>query len=341
MVTKPFVPRPKPERRDYYDTSRAGAQATERTSPSVRPGERPTVAEAARAVLQHHRLDWSITTIRNAEAYLLRGRFPEYLSHEGVVYLDQLSTQCLEDYMTVHADVLKPSTLAKFRGYARALAKFCKERPGFDAPLLSDGRDLPRPTVPKRKLPMALSADDEARVLAAAKPGRDRIITQTLLATGLRVGELCALTLDHLEGLKARPAKLVIVGNVHNRVLTKGRRDRIVGFRDTYRNLPRDLLEWAIKGRPPSHLREVFLSDSEHALTTWGVEQLMQRIGKIAGVRCNPHRLRHTWATRCADAGVPMFHLQLLGGWESVEMVRRYYTASDLEAVAALSRFRT
>ena len=36
-----------------------------------------------------------------------------------------------------------------------------------------------------------------------------------------------------------------------------------------------------------------------------------------------------------------MFHLQLLGGWESVEMVRRYYTASDLEAVAALARYRT
>jgi len=84
----------------------------------------------------------------------------------------------------------------------------------------------------------------------------------------------------------------------------------------------------------------VFLSDADRALTTWGVEQLMQRIGRLAGVRCNPHRLRHTWATRCADAGTPLFHLQLLGGWESVEMVRRYYTACDLEAIASLERFR-
>ncbi|PZR78584.1 MAG: hypothetical protein DLM65_12465 [Candidatus Aeolococcus gillhamiae] len=341
MAGTVFIPRPKPQRRDYFDTSQGAAPRATEQPRGVWPGGRPTVADAARALIHHHKLDWSTTTLRNAEDYLLRGRFPEYLAHEGIVHLDQLSTQIIEDYMAVHADVLKPSTLAKFRGYARALAKFCKERPGYDAPLLSDGRDLPRPTVPKRKLPMALSADDEARVVAAAKPGRDRLIAQTLLATGLRVGELCALTVDQLETLRDRPPKLIIVGNVHNRVLTKGRRDRIVGFRDTYRSVPRELLEWAAKARPPSHLREVFLSDADHALTTWGVEQLMQRIGKKAGVRCNPHRLRHTWATRCADAGVPMFHLQLLGGWESVEMVRRYYTASDLEAVTALSRFRT
>ena len=292
-------------------------------------------------MIHNHQLDWSVTTLRNAGDYLLRGRFPEYLAHHGVTFVDQLSEQLLEDYMTVHATVLKPSTLVKFRTYARALAKFCRERPGFDAPLLGDASGLPRPTVPKRKLPIALSREDEGRVVAAARPGRDRLIVTTLLATGLRVGELCALTLDHLEELKGRPPRLVIVGNVHNRVLTKGRRDRIVGFRDAYRALPSELLQWVAKERPQSYLREIFLSDSEQALTTWGVEQLMQRIGKRAGVRCNPHRLRHTWATRCADAGVPIFHLQLLGGWESVDMVRRYYTASDLEAVTALSRFRT
>ena len=41
---------------------------------------------------------------------------------------------------------------------------------------------------------MALSVDDEARVVAAA--GCDRLIAMTLLATGLRVG---ALTTDHLR----------------------------------------------------------------------------------------------------------------------------------------------
>ena len=36
------------------------------------------------------------------------------------------------------------------------------------------------------------------------------------------------------------------------------------------------------------------------------------------------HDLRHTWASWHAQAGTPLHVLQELGGWESVEMVRRY-----------------
>ena len=46
--------------------------------------------------------------------------------------------------------------------------------------------------------------------------------------------------------------------------------------------------------------------------------------------------LRHTWATRLVDAGVQPIHLMAAGGWSSVEMVRRYYTANDEEVLAAL-----
>jgi len=36
------------------------------------------------------------------------------------------------------------------------------------------------------------------------------------------------------------------------------------------------------------------------------------------------HDLRHTWASWHVQAGTPLHVLQELGGWESVEMVRRY-----------------
>jgi integrase len=36
------------------------------------------------------------------------------------------------------------------------------------------------------------------------------------------------------------------------------------------------------------------------------------------------HDLRHTWASWHVQAGTPLHALQELGGWESVEMVRRY-----------------
>ena len=36
------------------------------------------------------------------------------------------------------------------------------------------------------------------------------------------------------------------------------------------------------------------------------------------------HDLRHTWASWHVQNGTPLNVLQELGGWESVEMVRRY-----------------
>ncbi|EMR9275657.1 site-specific integrase, partial [Shigella boydii] len=36
------------------------------------------------------------------------------------------------------------------------------------------------------------------------------------------------------------------------------------------------------------------------------------------------HDLRHTWASWLVQAGVPLSVLQEMGGWESIEMVRRY-----------------
>jgi integrase len=64
--------------------------------------------------------------------------------------------------------------------------------------------------------------------------------------------------------------------------------------------------------RPRSDCREILLSqhrdaqtDSHPPLTTIGVQKLMRRLERACGVHCNPHKLRHTFATRCADNDVP------------------------------------
>ncbi len=62
---------------------------------------------------------------------------------------------------------------------------------------------------------------------------------------------------------------------------------------------------------------------------------------------CLWHDLRHTWASwyvQAVQAGSPLRVLQELGGWESVEMVRRYAHLSSeylAEYVDRLSALRT
>ncbi len=55
------------------------------------------------------------------------------------------------------------------------------------------------------------------------------------------------------------------------------------------------------------------------------------------------HDLRHTWASWHVQAGTPLHVLQELGGWECVEMVRRYahFSSAHLaEYVDRLSSLR-
>lgn len=53
------------------------------------------------------------------------------------------------------------------------------------------------------------------------------------------------------------------------------------------------------------------------------------------------HDLRHTWASRHAQAGTPSSVLQELGGWESPEMVKRYAHLSAAHLLSHAQRIAT
>ncbi len=193
---------------------------------------------------------------------------------------------------------------------------------------------------------LALSRQEEEQVLAACTTTRDRLIIELLLATGVRVSELAALTLTNLL-LTARPPHALVVGSVHDPDCTKSRRPRQVPFRSAYASLPHRLSDWITSERDPSGLcrrQEVFLGKPPRGpgraaspLNIWGFESLCQRVSLRAGVHFSPHVLRHTWATRMVDAGVQPVHMMSVGGWSSIEMLRRYYTPDTDEILAALA----
>ena len=80
------------------------------------------------------------------------------------------------------------------------------------------------------------------------------------------------------------------------------------------------------------------LTSTALPLTVTGVQQLMQRLSERSGVYVHAHKLRHTFATRAVDIGTPIFHLQQFLGHQSIEMVRRYYTADQRAALQSYAR---
>jgi integrase len=285
---------PKRPRRAYGDKA---------STMGVRPSQPEPVVPAAvsaliSAMLRSHALDWASTQKDNCRTYLLSptGRFQKWCATTGVI--------------------------TKYRIHLRALARFQAQTPGYGDGL-ADIHRIPAPRMPTERLVLALSRQEEEQVLAACTTTRDRLIVELLLATGVRVSELAALTLTNLL-LTARPPRLLVVGSVHDPDCTKSRRPRQVPFRSAYASLPHLLSDWIVTERDPSGLcrrQEVFLGKppgpagrAASPLNIWGFESLCKRVSLRAGVHFSPHVLRHTWATRMVDAGVQPIHMMEVGG---------------------------
>ncbi len=341
---------PKRARRGYGDRSVAGDAFRLRRA-SV--GELPPLEHALEAMLNAHALDWSRTQLRNCRGYLLSptGRFQLWCRAQGIVTADDLTTDGVSAFMAAIADRdhgpgLKASTINKFRTHLRSFAHFLAENPGYGGGLQDIGR-IRVPRMPREQIAVALARDHERLIVEACATPRDRLVIELFLATGLRVSEMAALTLPNLL-LSARPPRLAVTGSVYDPDCTKNRRPRYVAFRKSYSSLPRRLVDWIQTERDPHRLsprQELFLAAvdgrREHhlpeALTIWGYESLCQRVSLRAGIHFSPHVLRHTWATRLVEAGVTPMHMMEVGGWTSIDMVRRYYTANNEEVLAAIA----
>jgi integrase len=340
---------PKQPRRRYGDST--PGQLPRVTAPVI--VQSASLEHAIEAMLDGHALDWAATQRRNCRTYLLSpsGRFQQWCRATGILVMAELTTERVADFLAAMLDTssgpgLKAATVAKFRGHLRSLARFQAATPGFGDGL-SDIDRIPPPRMSREVFAPALTPEQEERILGACTSTRDRLIVELFLATGLRVSEMAALVLSNVH-LEARPPRLVVQGSVHDRTCTKNGRPRQVSFRKTYATLPRRLGEWIQRERDPSEscaAQELFLASPrvlskrrpQAPLGIYGFERLCARVSERASVHFSPHVLRHTWATRLVNAGVQPIHLMEVGGWSSVEMVRRYFTPNDDEILAAIA----
>lgn len=316
--------------------------ASEARAATVARRGTPTVDEAIEAWLMSGA--YARTTMHRVRGQLGSRRARGWREAHGIVTIEQFTAAVAANYIRYLWDRgAAPGTLRKVKRLLLKLGKFCADTPGYEG---LQGDELQKLRLPRlvERIPEALTEDECLRIIAAAGSSlRNRVIAETFLLTGMRVSELCALTLESLH-LDSRPAYIRVRGSVHDPERPKNSRERnIIIDYDAYgfgRGYVGRLRAYIAKERPGGHCRELFLAErretrtGDHTpLTIVGVQRLMTRIEKESGVHCNPHRLRHTMCTRCADNDVPMFQLQEALGHSSLDMVRRYYTQS-LQAMA-------
>ena len=172
---------------------------------------------------------------------------------------------------------------------------------------------LPYGKRPKR-LPVVLSVEEVAQLLAAARPGRERMLLQTAYACGLRISELLKLQVTDIDS-----ARMV----VHVRQ-GKGAKDRQVPLSV---RLLRELRVWWCRHRTKPWLFPGMTEASrQRPMNATSVQRLCQKIVARAKLKkkATMHTLRHSYATHLLEAGVDVVTLQKLLGHTSLSTTARY-----------------
>lgn len=159
----------------------------------------------------------------------------------------------------------------------------------------------------------SLRSDEYSRILAAAGSSpRDYAIFQVFLQTGIRVGELCALTVGDIDLVGG----LLIVRD------GKGQKAREIVLEKKAIRAVKNYL--AHRGDSPYDV--LFLNRYGQPIGERGIRKLVTRFSAAAGLekKISPHVFRHTYATVKNERGVDVFQLQEWLGHKDPKTTMRY-----------------
>jgi integrase/recombinase XerC len=245
----------------------------------------------------------------------------DHLTRLGLADLNDLDISALRSWLAKQQSLGKARSTISRRATAARVFTAWAQRTGR---LATDAGALLASPKPHKTLPGVLGQADTRAVLdataVAADDGspigvRDLAVMELLYATGIRVGELCALDVDDVD-----PARRVI------RVFGKGRKERSVPY-----GVPAAtaLEGWQSRGRPelltPGSGPALFLGARGRRIDQRAVRRLVHtRIGAVEALDLSPHGLRHTAATHLLEGGADLRSVQELLGHASLATTQIY-----------------
>ncbi len=216
----------------------------------------------------------------------------------------------------------KPATRARKLACLRAAYRYLhkhnrvKQNPGRLVMSPKKAKSLPK-VVPIDDLLALLTTPDEQSVLGL----RDRAILEVLYGGGLRVSELCALSIADWNSSQ----NLL-------RLLGKGRKERIVPLGRKAKHalhaysLRREKLLSANNLQEPA----LFLNHRGGVLGVRSVRRIIDKHVQTCALQrhIHPHALRHSFATHLLDGGADIRIIQELLGHASLSTTQRYTDVS-------------
>ncbi len=258
--------------------------------------------------------------------------FGEWLERQGrAATVDELTRAAVREWLASLSDAgLEMSTVKiRHRGLYRFCRWACDEGEITEHPMA--GMKVPVPAIK----PVPVLSDAQLAALIKACSGkefhnrRDEAMVRLLLDCGLRVSELCALTVETVD----LDAGMTVVRGKGNKVRPVYMGARTVRAVDRYLRVR--------SGHRWSHLGALLLGQ-RGPLSPDGARDRIRALGEVAGIEnLHPHQFRHTFAHDFLIAGGQERDLKRLAGWSSDVMLERYgASAADARAKAAAQRLR-
>jgi site-specific recombinase XerD len=251
-------------------------------------------------------------------------------TQEREATIEELTRAAIREWLAQLADDHEASTV---KTRHRGLFRFCGWLVDEDEIPVNPMKTL-SPPQPKMK-PVPILSDVDLAALLKACAGKefrnrsDEAMIRLLLDCGLRVSELCGLT---VEGMDLDNGMALVRG--------KGNKLRPVYFgARTARAVDRYLRARA--GHRWAHLDALILTQ-RGALSPDGVRERMNVLAAKAGLdHLHPHQFRHTFAHDFLMNGGQERDLKRLAGWSSDVMLERYgASAADARAKSAAQRMK-
>lgn len=194
-------------------------------------------------------------------------------------------------------------------------------------------REIKRPKSNKKTIPVrALTVEEQKKLLNVLKNEDVRYSDIMLLSmfTGMRIGECCALMVEDIdfEEKTITVSKTVARGKYGRNVLNETKTS--AGMRKLH--LSDDIFEFLKSCIGNKETGLLFLSSNQNLVTTNQVNYSYAAALKAYGIidntvygRVDLHSLRHTYATRCIESGMPAKVLQKLLGHTDINITLNTY----------------
>lgn len=263
-------------------------------------------------------------TLRGTDARGKRpARPPRFVLPEVVRYVDDVRGDHIAAYVAARKALGRSpfrinrelrTLRAFFNWCASAARRWTSENPAREV------RELPEPQGIAAR---CMTEEQITALLGAVEGGKLEGLVLVALNHGLREGELIHLRRDGADAVRG------ILWVRHDRLTgwkVKGGQERIVHLNEVTRACLGRYLAEPVRDLSPY----LFANESGQPLSREALVMRMGRVMRRIGIqRGGFHMLRHTWASKQAEAGTPIPVLKAMGGWRDWRSMEKYQHIGD------------